>query len=128
MDESVEDDRLVEVATLHTRQLRGAMFQTLFGTLKGVYTFECDHMSSEDDIRDALCARVTRDCRQFQKRGSSTELNAWHGGWTCEGMGIFSADIWSTSCSRRARHLGRACVNVRTPANNGSRTWNGMAY
>ena len=125
--ESVPHDRL-EVASLQTRQLRGAMSQTLFGAVNGVYTLECDHMPSEDAIREALCVRVIRDCSQFQKRGNSTELSAWHGGWTCEGIGIFSTDIWSTSCNRRARHLGRACVNVRTRSNSGSRTWNGVAY
>jgi hypothetical protein len=128
IDESAKGDRIIEVASLQAPQLKGAMFQTLFGTLNGIYTLECDHMPSEDDIRESLCVRVIRDCRQFQKGGGSTELSAWHGGWTCEGMGIFSTDIWSTSCNRRARHLGRACVNVRTPANSGSRTWNGVAY
>jgi hypothetical protein len=128
IDDSETGDPSVERASLQTRQLRGAMFQTLFGTLNGVYTMEFDHKPSEDDIREALCVRVTRDCRQFRKRGGSTELSAWHGGWTCEGIGIFSTDIWSTSRNKRARHLGRACVSVRTPTNSGSRTWNGVAY
>jgi len=98
IDESAKGDRIIEVASLQAPQLKGAMFQTLFGTLNGIYTLECDHMPSEDDIRESLCVRVIRDCRQFQKGGGSTELSAWHGGWTCEGMGIFSTDIWSTSC------------------------------
>jgi hypothetical protein len=128
MDESKGDNDLVEVASPPTRELRGAMFQTLFGNLNGVYTMECDQMPSEDEIRAAVSDRVTRDCKHFQKRGGSTELNAWHGGWTCEGVGIFSSDIWSTSRNRRSRHLGRACVKVRTPTNSGSRTWSGVAY
>jgi hypothetical protein len=108
-------------------QFRGETFQTVFGNLNGVYTWECDHVPSEDTIRELLYHRVVRDCRQFGKRNRCTELTAWHGGWTCEGIGIFSADIWTTSWSKRTRHLGRACVKVQTPKNSGSRTWNGVA-
>jgi hypothetical protein len=108
-------------------QFRGEMFHTLFGNLNGVYTWECDHVPSEDAIRDLLCLRVVRDCGHFGKRNRCAELAAWHGGWTREGIGIFSADIWTTSRRKRARHLGHACVRVRTPNNSGSRTWNGVA-
>jgi hypothetical protein len=119
--------RRFERENLDVAQLSGEMFHTVFGNLNGVYTWECDRVPSEDKIREGLCLRVIHDCRQFRKHDRCTELTAWHGGWTCEGIGIFSADIWSTSWSKRTRHLGRACVKVRTPTNSGSRTWNGMA-
>lgn len=104
------------------------MSHTLFGNLNGVYTLDCDNVPSESEIRDALRLRVMRDCRRSGKRGRDAVLTAWHGGWTREGIGIFSADICGTSGNKPARHLGRACVNVRTPSNSGSRTWNGVAY
>jgi hypothetical protein len=112
---------------LDAAQLSGEMFHTVFGNLNGVYTWDCDHVPSEDKIREGLRLRVMHDCRHFRKHDRSTELTEWHGGWTCEGIGIFSADIWSTSWSKRPRHLGRACVKVTTSTNCGSRTWNGVA-
>lgn len=116
-----------ELEPPETSQLSGAMSHTVFGSLNGVYTLECDHVPSEEEIREALGLRVIRDCGRSRKRYRHPVLTAWHGGWTCEGIGIFSADICSTSTNERTRHLGRACVNVRTPTNSGSRTWNGVA-
>jgi hypothetical protein len=106
----------------------GAMSHTVFGTLDGVYTLECDDVPSEDEIREALRLRVIRDCGGSGTRDRDTELTAWHGGWTREDIGIFSAEICSTSMNKGTRHLGRAYVNVRTPTHSGSRTWNGVAY
>ena len=103
------------------------MFQTVFGNLNGAYTWDCDHVPSENEVREELSFRVIRDCRRFRKASRGTVLAGWHGGWTCEGIGIFSADILHISWTKRARHLGRACVKVRLPANSGSRTWNGVA-
>jgi hypothetical protein len=111
---------------LEVPQFEGEMFQTVFGHLNGAYTWDCDHVPSENEVREGLSLRVIRDCRRFRKGARATEIAAWHGGWTCEGIGIFSADI-CTSWRRRTRHLGRACVKVRMPANSGSRTWNGVA-
>jgi hypothetical protein len=110
-----------------TPQLTGAMSHSVFGSLNGVYTLECEYLPSEEEILEALRLRVVRDCGRSRKRDCHTILTAWHGGWTCEGIGIFSAAICSTSTNERTRHLGRACVNVRTPTNSGSRTWNGVA-
>jgi hypothetical protein len=105
------------------RGLSGAMAHTFFGKLNGVYTFDCDHMPSESEIRDALHRRIMRDCGQSEGRSPETVLTAWHGGWTREGIGIFCADICGASNNTRARRLGSACVDVRTPRNSGSRTW-----
>jgi hypothetical protein len=109
------------------RRWSGAMSHTLFGHLNGVYTLYCDDIPSEGEIQNALRLRVLRDCRRSGHRDRDTVLTAWHGGWTREGMGIFSADICSTSRDKCTRHLGSACVNVRTPRDSGSRTWNGVA-
>ena len=127
MGEFSADASASQVETPETPQLSGAMSHTVFGSLNGVYTLECDHVPSEEEIREALRRRVIRDCGRSRNRDRHAELTAWHGGWTCEGIGIFSADISSTSTNKRTRHLGRACVNVRTPTNSGSRTWNGVA-
>jgi hypothetical protein len=123
-----EVDQHFDHSRFDTRQWSGAMSHTVFGNLNGVYTLECDDVPSEGELREALRLRVIRDCRQSSKGDRDTVLTAWHGGWTCEGIGIFSADICSTSMSKRTRHLGKACVNVRTSTNSGSRTWNGVAY
>ena len=108
-------------------QFSGEMFPTVFGNLQGVYTWDCDHVPSEEEIREGMFLRVSRDCKQLRKSERCTELTTWHGGWTCEDIGIFTTDVWSTSRSRRTRRLGRASVIVRTPGNSGSRTWNGVA-
>jgi hypothetical protein len=110
-----EVDELLDHSRPETRKWSGAMSHTLFGNLNGVYTLDCDDIPSEDEIRDALRIQVMRDCRRSGKRDRDTVLTAWHGGWTREGVGIFSADILRTSRDKRTRHLGRACVNVRTP-------------
>jgi len=123
-----EVDGLLDQSRLGTRKWSGAMSHTLFGNLNGVYTLDCDDIPSEDEIWAALHLRAMRDYRRSRKRDRGTVLTAWHGGWTREGMGIFSADIRRTSRGKRTRHLGRACVNVRTPRDSGSRTWNGVAY
>ncbi len=112
---------------LEPLQLGGAMSRTLFGNLNGVYTLECEQVPSEEEIRQALRLRVQRDSRQYRDRGVNADLASWHGGWTCEGIGIFSADIWCSRSGERTRHLGRACVNVQTVKNSGSRMWNGIA-
>jgi hypothetical protein len=125
--EFIADASASELESPETPQLGGAMSRTVFGSLNGVYTLECDHVPSEEEIREALRRQVIRDCGRSRKRDRHAVLTAWHGGWTCEGIGIFSADICSTSTNERTRHLGRACVNVRTPTNSGSRTWNGVA-
>jgi hypothetical protein len=119
--DSAEWDRL------ESPRFSGAMFQTVLGHLKGVYTWECDHFPSEDEIREGMCVKVVRDCSRFRKRDRCTELTGWHGGWTREGIGIFNTDVRSSSFDNRTRYLGRATVMVRTPRNSGSRTWNGIA-
>jgi hypothetical protein len=124
--EQIADIAPTAPTTLESLQLGGAMSRTLFGNLNGVYTLECEQVPSEEEICQALRLRVHRDCGQLRDR-DDTELAAWHGGWTCEGIGIFSADIWCRRSGQRARHLGRACVKVQTPRNSGSRTWNGIA-
>jgi hypothetical protein len=108
-------------------QFSGEMFQTVLGHLKGVYTWECDHFPSEEEVREGMCVRVIRDCSRFRRRDRCTELTEWHGGWTREGIGIFTTDVRSSSFDNRTQHLGRATVMVRTPRNSGSRTWNGIA-
>ncbi len=123
-----EVDELFDHSRLGTRKWSGSMSHTLFGNLNGVYRLDCDDIPSEGEIRDALRLRVMCDCGRSGKRDRDTVLTAWHGGWTREGIGIFSADICGTSTDKRTRHLGRACVNVRTPRDSGSRTWNGVAY
>jgi hypothetical protein len=105
----------------------GEMLQTVLGHLRGVYTWECDHFPSEEEVREGMCVRVIRDCSRCRKHDRGTELTEWHGGWTREGIGIFATDVRSTSRRNRTRHLGRATVMVRTPQNSGSRTWNGVA-
>ena len=125
--DSAERETLETLETLETPQFSGEMFQTVLGNLQGVYTWECDHFPSEEEIREGMCVRVIRDCSKFRKRDRCTELTEWRGGWTREGIGIFTTDVRSTSSGNRTRHLGRATVMVRTPKNTGSRTWNGIA-
>ena len=108
-----------EPETFETPHFTGEMFQTVFGHLQGDYVWECDHMPSEEAIREGMCVRVVRDCKQFRKHDCCTELTVWHGGWTREGVGIFTTDLQSTSRRRRTRHLGQARVIVRTPLNHG---------
>jgi hypothetical protein len=120
-------DDLAEDSGLESRHWRGAMSHTLFGHLNGVYTLDCDDVPTEGEIRDALRLQVIQDCGRPEARDRRTTLTAWHGGWTREGIGIFCADICATSKNKATRHLGRACVNVRTAKNTGSRTWNGVA-
>lgn len=116
-----------EWETLELPEFGGEMFQTLLGHLQGVYTWECDHFPSEEEVREGMCVRVVRDCSKFRQRDRCTELTGWHGGWTREGIGIFTSDVRSTSSDNRSRYRGRATVMVRTPRNHGSRTWNGIA-
>ena len=113
--------------TFDPPQFSGEMFKNVFGNLRGAYTWDCDHVPSEEEIREGMCLRVIRDCKQLPKHDRCTELTAWHGGWTYEGIGIFTTEVWSTSRSKRTRRLGRASVMVRPPVNHGSRTWNGVA-
>ena len=103
------------------------MFQTVLGSLRGVYTWECDHVPSEEEVREGMCVRVTHDCKKFRARDRCTQISEWHGGFTREGVGVFATDIWSTSQGSRTRHVGSASVIVRTPSDTGSRTWNGVA-
>jgi hypothetical protein len=128
MHTSLEDNfGDTEWGALKADRLSGEMFQTVLGHLQGVYTWECDHFPSEDEILEGMCVRVARDCARFRKRDRCTELTGWHGGWTREGIGIFTTDVRSRSFDNRTRHLGRATVMVRTPRNSGSKTWNGIA-
>jgi hypothetical protein len=122
-----QDRDSAERETLETPQFSGGMFQTVLGNLQGVYTWECDHVPSEEEIREGMCVRVIRDCSTLGRRDRCTELTEWRGGWTREGIGLFTTDVRSTSSGNRTRHLGRATVMVRTPKNTGSRTWNGIA-
>jgi hypothetical protein len=122
-----QDRDSVERETVEAPQFNGEMFQTVLGNLQGVYTWECDHFPSEEEIRESMCVRVIRDCSKLRKRDRCTELTEWRGGWTREGIGIFTTEVYSTSIGNRTRHLGRASVMVRTPKNTGSRTWNGIA-
>ena len=66
---------------------------------KGVYTWECDHVPSEEEVREGLCVRVARDCKKLRARAHDrcTQISEWHGGFTREGVGLFATDIWSTS-------------------------------
>ena len=112
---------------LNGRRSSREMFRTVLGHLQGVYTWECDHFPSEEEIREGMCVRVVRDCSRLRRRDRCTEVSGWHGGWTREGIGIFTTDVRSTSLGNRTRRLGRATVMVRTPRNSGSRTWNGIA-
>jgi hypothetical protein len=125
-DESLASDS-TELEQLVTPRFSGEMFQTALGHLQGIYTWECDHFPSEDEIREGMCVRVVRDCSRYRKRDRCTELTGWHGGRTREGIGIFTTDVRSRSFDNRTRQLGRATVRVRTPGNSGSRTWNGIA-
>ena len=43
-----------------TPQFDGEMSTTAFGGLRGVYTWECDHLPSEEEVREA-CVRVVRE-------------------------------------------------------------------
>ena len=122
----LQDPDSAEWETLESPHLSGEMFRTVLGHLQGVYTWECDHFPSEEEIREGMCVRVVRDCSRFGRRDRCTELSGWHGGWTREGIGIFTTDVRSTSLGNRTRRLGRATVMVRTPRNSGSRTWNGI--
>jgi hypothetical protein len=108
-------------------QFSGEMFQTVLGNLRGVYTWECDHVPSEAEVREGMCLRVVRDCQRFRNRDRCTQLSEWRGGFTREGVGVFATDIWSTSREKRTRHVGSASVIVHTPADTGSHTWNGVA-
>ena len=108
-------------------EFSGEMFQTVLGHVQGVYTWECDHFPSEEEIREGMCVRVIRDCSRLRTRHRCTELTGWHGGWTPEGIGIFTTDVRSSSSARGTRRVGRATVLVRTPENSGSKTWNGIA-
>ena len=123
----ITDIRPLEPNTLEQLRMGGAMSRSLFGNLNGMYTLECEQVPSEEEICQALRLRIDHDYGQFREREDKTELAAWHGGWTCEGIGIFSADIWCQRSGQRARHLGRACVKVETHKHSGSRGWSGIA-
>ena len=43
-----------------TPQFDGEMFTTAFGGLRGIYTWECDHLPSEEEVREGMCVRVAR--------------------------------------------------------------------
>jgi hypothetical protein len=124
---STELADLEEWPAIAVPELGGEMFLTVFGHLQGVYTWECGHVPSEDEIREALSVRVVRDASGFRRRDRCTELTGWHGGWTPEGTGIFTTDFRSTSFGRRTRHLGRATVTLHTPNSAGSSAKKGVA-
>ena len=125
--ESTEPAEGAEKTLVSSSELSGEMFQTVLGHVQGVYTWDCDHFPSEEEIREGMCVRVIRDCSRLRTRHRGTELTGWHGGWTHEGIGIFTTDVRSSSSGHRTRRLGRATVLVRTPENSGSKTWNGIA-
>jgi hypothetical protein len=58
-----------------TPQFDGEMFTTVFGGLRGVYTWECDHLPSEEEVREGMCVRVARDCRRVRTRDRCTQLS-----------------------------------------------------
>jgi hypothetical protein len=97
-------------------QFSGEMFETLLGNLRGTYTWECDHVPTEDEVREGMCLRVARDCRRLRRRERCTGLTEWHGGFSREGVGVFATDIVGTSSSSRTWRLGRASVIDRTPS------------
>jgi hypothetical protein len=121
------DNWASRLAVSDEHQLEGETFHTVIGTLKGIYTWECDHVPSEEYVHTAMNLRVQADCRQLRRHPRRTELAGWHGSWTSEGIGIFAADIWGVSRVGSSRRLGGASVVVRTPLDQGSRTWDRMA-
>jgi len=126
-DRGAEDARFADRELLESSRFNGEMVQTVFGNLHGAYTWECDHVPSEEEIREGLCLRVVHDCSKLRTNDRLTKLTDWHGGWTREGLGIFSTEVWSTSRGKRTRRRGSAAVLVRTPDATGSHTWNGIA-
>jgi hypothetical protein len=113
--ERVEDD------------VEGETFRTVFGSLLGVYTWECHRVPSDDEIQAVMEHRVQTDCARLHHRPERSRLAGWHGGWTTEGVGIFAADLWGMSHNGPARHLGRLSVIVRAPSEAGLSTAQGMA-
>jgi hypothetical protein len=105
--------------TPHEEDIEGETFRTVFGSLLGIYTWECDRVPSVDEVQGAMDLRVRTDCAPLHLRSKRTRLAGWHGGWTPEGVGIFAADIWSVPSTGPARHLGRVSVVVRTPLDTG---------
>lgn len=84
---STELADLEECPAIAVPELGGEMFLTVFGHLQGVYTWECGHVPSEVEIREALSVRVVRDASGIRRRDRCAELTGWHGGWTAEGPG-----------------------------------------
>jgi hypothetical protein len=107
--------------------VEGETFRTVFGSLLGVYTWECQRVPSDDEIQVVMEHRVQTDCARLNHRPKRTRLAGWHGGWTTEGVGIFAADIWGMSRNGPARHLGRLSVIVRTPKDTGLSASQGIA-
>ncbi|MDQ1360884.1 MAG: hypothetical protein QOJ44_1261 [Acidimicrobiaceae bacterium] len=95
--------------------IEGETFRTVFGSLLGVYTWECDRVPSVDEVHEAMEHRVQEDCAKLSRQPKHTRLAGWHGGWTTEGVGIFAADIWGLPRRGPSRHLGRTSLVVHTP-------------
>jgi hypothetical protein len=98
------------------QDIEGETFRTVFGSLLGVYTWDCDRVPSMDEVQEAMEHRVQEDCATLNRQPKQTRLAGWHGGWTTEGVGIFAADIWGLPRRGPSRHLGRTSLVVHTPA------------
>ena len=107
--------------------LQGETFRTVFGSLQGIYAWQCGDLPSQERVQVEMARRVPADCRRLHRRHGTTRLAGWHGGWTSEATGIFAADIWEVSHHRSPRRLGSASVTVRSTLSQGSRTPNGLA-
>jgi hypothetical protein len=97
------------------QDIEGETFRTVFGSLLGVYTWECDRVPSVGEVHEAMEYRVQEDCAKLSRKPKRTRLAGWHGGWTTEGVGIFAADIWSLPRRGPSRHLGRTSLIVHAP-------------
>jgi hypothetical protein len=95
--------------------IEGETFRTVFGSLLGVYTWECDRVPSVGEVHEAMEHRVQKDCAKLSRQPKRTRLAGWHGGWTTEGVGIFAADIWGLPRRGPSRHVGRTSLVVHIP-------------
>jgi hypothetical protein len=103
------------VGRLDGQDIEGETFRTVFGSLLGVYTWECDRVPSVGEVHEAMEYRVQEDCAKLSRQPKRTRLAGWHGGWTTEGVGIFAADIWGLPRRGPSRHLGRTSLIVHAP-------------
>jgi hypothetical protein len=115
------------VSRLDGQDIEGETFRTVFGSLLGVYTWECDRVPSVGEVHEAMEYRVQEDCAKLSHQPKRTRLAGWHGGWTTEGVGIFAADIWGLSRRGPSRHLGRTSLTVHAPEGRASCLAQGVA-